>query len=142
MVDSTTLDTTVPFPLPTKVTIGGIFSYSNSVFNKTASTLGATSPFGASIADFETIRVNLVSTTTATATTITGSNVTGSTARFTTISGSTVTGSTALFTTITASNISYAPANAAHWTDPDPTTIKQAIDRLAAQLYAISGSIP
>jgi hypothetical protein len=136
MVDSTTLDVS---GFPTKVTIGGAFSYSNSVFNKTTSTLGTL--LGA-VADFETIRANLVSTTTATATTITGSNVTGSTARFTTISGSTVTGSTALFTTITASNISYVPANAAHWTDPDPTTIKQAIDRLAAQLFAISGSIP
>lgn len=136
IVDSTTLDTNT---LPTKVAIGGLFTYSNSVFNKTTSTLGTL--LGA-VADFETIRANLVSTTTATATTITGSNVTGSTARFTTISGSTVTGSTALFTTITASNISYVPANAAHWTDPDPTTIKQAIDRLAAQLYAISGSIP
>lgn len=38
--------------------------------------------------------------------------------------------------------ITYTPANAAHWTDPDPTTIRQAIDRLAAQLFAISGSIP
>jgi len=34
------------------------------------------------------------------------------------------------------------PANAAHWTDPDPTTLKQAIDRIAAQLFAIFGSIP
>jgi hypothetical protein len=38
--------------------------------------------------------------------------------------------------------ITYTPANAAHWTDPDPTTIRQAIDRLAARLFAISGSIP
>lgn len=91
MVDSTTLDTTAPFPLPTKVTIGGYFSYSNSVFNKPASTLGTASPFGASIADFETIRTNII---------------TGSTAQFTTITGSTVTGSTARFTTITGSNVS------------------------------------
>lgn len=97
LVDSTTLDTN---GLPTKVAIGGLFTYSNSVFNKTASTLGT---LLGSVADFETIRVN-----------------TGS------------------FNTIT-----YTPANAAHWTDPDPTTIKQAIDRIAARLFAIgSGSIP
>jgi hypothetical protein len=107
IVDSTTLDTSTPLPLPTKVTIGGFFTYSNSVFNKTTSTLGTL--LGA-VADFETIRANLVSTTTATATTITGSNVTGSTARFTTISGSTVTGSTALFTTITGSNVTGSTA--------------------------------
>lgn len=97
LVDSTTLDTN---GLPTKVAIGGLFTYSNSVFNKTASTLGT---LLGSVADFETIRVN-----------------TGS------------------FNTIT-----YTPANAAHWTDPDPTTIKQAIDRIAARLFVIgSGSIP
>ena len=97
MVDSTTLDT---FGFPTKIVIGGSSSYSNSVFNKTASTLGTS--LGA-IADFQTVRAD-----------------TGS------------------FSTIT-----YTPANGAHWTDPDPTTIRQAIDRIAARLFAItSGSIP
>jgi hypothetical protein len=96
IVDSTTVDTN---GLPTRITIGGALSYSNSVFNKTASTLGTS--LGA-IADFQTIRVD-----------------TGS-----------------------FNSIAYTPANGAHWTDPDPTTIKQAIDRIAAQLFAISGSIP
>ena len=146
MVDSTTLDVSGS---STKVIIGGAFSYSNSVFNKTASTLGTLIN---STADFDIVRANTVTATTVTGstvtgstalfTTITGSNVTGSTARFTVVTGSTVTGSLALFTTITGSNIAYTPANAAHWTDPDPTTMKQAIDRLAAQLFAISGSIP
>jgi hypothetical protein len=96
MVDSTTVDTN---GLPTRIIIGGTLSYSNSVFNKTASTLGTS--LGA-IADFQTIRAD-----------------TGS-----------------------FSTIAYTPANGAHWTDPDPTTIRQAIDRIAAQLFAISGSIP
>jgi hypothetical protein len=141
LVDSTTLDVN---GLPTKVVIGGAFSYSNSVFNKSASTLGI---LLGSVSDSETIRANLVTGSivtgsTALFTTITGSTVTGSTARFTVVTGSTITGSTALFTTLTASNISYAPANTAHWTDPDPTTVKDAIDRLAARLFVISGSIP
>lgn len=96
MVDSYTLDTN---QLPTKVTIGGSFTYTNSVFNKPASTLGTLLN---STGDFETIRAN-----------------TGS-----------------------FSVISYTPANGAHWTDPDPTTIKQAIDRIAARIFAITGSIP
>jgi hypothetical protein len=79
--------------------MGGLFSYSNSVFNKTASTLGTNLP---SIADFDIVRAN-----------------TGS-----------------------FDSVVYIPANGAHWTNPDPTTIKQAIDRLAARLFAISGSIP
>ena len=96
MVDSTTVDTN---GLPTRIIIGGTLSYSNSVFNKTTSTLGTS--LGA-IADFQTIRAD-----------------TGS-----------------------FSTIAYTPANGAHWTDPDPTTIRQAIDRIAARLFAISGSIP
>jgi hypothetical protein len=89
------------------------YSIANTVYNKTGSILGTSLNL---TSDFQNIRSD---------------SITGS-----------ISGSTALFTTITASNISYAPANAAHWTDPDPTTIKQAIDRLAAQLFAISGSIP
>ena len=131
MVDTTTLDTN---QLPTKVTIGGLFSYSNSVFNKTASTLGTLIN---STADFDIVRANTV-----TATTVTGSTVTGSTALFTTITGSTVTGSTGLFTTITGSNISYTAATPGNWSGSAPTTVKSAIDRLAARLFAISGAIP
>lgn len=37
--------------------------------------------------------------------------------------------------------MSYTPANAAHWTDPDPTTIRQAIDRIAAVLNTNFGPI-
>ena len=85
LVDSTTVDTSGS---PTKVSIGGLFSYSNSVFNKTASTLGT---LLSSTADFDIVRAN---------------TITGSTAQFTTITGSTVTGSTARFTTITGSNVS------------------------------------
>jgi hypothetical protein len=96
MVDSTTVDISGS---STKVAMGGLFSYSNSVFNKTASTLGTNLP---SIADFDIVRAN-----------------TGS-----------------------FDSVVYIPANGAHWTNPDPTTIKQAIDRLAARLFAISGSIP
>lgn len=40
------------------------------------------------------------------------------------------------------STITYTPANASHWSGSAPTTIRQAIDRIAAQLFAISGSIP
>jgi hypothetical protein len=166
MVDSTTVDISGS---STKVAIGGLFSYSNSVFNKTASTLGANLP---SIADFDIVRVNTITGSTALFTTVTGSTVTGSTARFTVVTGSTVTGSTALFTTITGStvtgstalfttitgstvtgsiarfttitgsNIEYIAAVSGNWSGTAPTTIKDAIDRLAARLFTISGSIP
>jgi hypothetical protein len=152
MVDSTTLDTS---QLPTKVTIGGFFSYSNSVFNKTASTLGT---LLSSTADFDIARVNTITGSTALFTTVTGSTVTGSTARFTVVTGSTVTGSTALFTTITGStvtgstarfttitgsSIAYTPVSASHWSGSAPTTFAAAVDRLAARLFVIgSGSIP
>lgn len=42
----------------------------------------------------------------------------------------------------TITNIDYTPANSSDWSAPAPTTIKEAIDRLAAQLFAISGAIP
>jgi hypothetical protein len=96
MVDTTTLDTN---QLPTRVAIGGLFSYSNSVFNKTTSTLGT---LLGSIADFETIRVN-----------------TGS------------------FTTLT-----YTPATPANWSGAAPTTVKSAIDRLAAAVFTLRGNSP
>jgi len=156
MVDTTTLDTSIPFPQPTKVVIGGLFSYSNSVFNKTASTLGSPSPFGVSIADFETVRANTVTGSnvtgstarftavtgstvtgsTALFTTITGSTVTGSIARFTAVTGSTVTGSLALFTTITGSSIAYTAVTSS-WSGSAPTTVKEAIDRLAAAVVLL-----
>ena len=96
IVDSTTVDTN---GLPTRLTIGGALSYSNSVFNKTTSTLGTS--LGA-IADFQTIRAD----------------------------------------TITGSNINYTAAAPSNWSGSAPTTVKSAIDRLAAQLFAISGAIP
>src|SRR5690606_928068 len=34
--------------------------------------------------------------------------------------------------------ISYVPANGAHWIDPDPTTVKEAIDRMAALLNTLN----
>jgi pSer/pThr/pTyr-binding forkhead associated (FHA) protein len=36
----------------------------------------------------------------------------------------------------------YSASNPSHWILPAPTTLQSAIDRLAAQLFAISGSIP
>jgi hypothetical protein len=36
-------------------------------------------------------------------------------------------------------NISYAPGNAASWTSPAPTTIEEAIDRLAVVVNALNG---
>jgi hypothetical protein len=150
MVDSTTLDT---FGFPTKIVIGGSSSYSNSVFNKTASTLGF---LLGSVSDSETIRANIVTGSTVTGstarftavtgstvtgstalfTTITGSTVTGSTARFTVVTGSTVTGSLALFTTITGSSIAYTAVTAS-WSGSAPTTVKDAIDRLAAAVVLL-----
>jgi hypothetical protein len=118
-----------PTATPASASMPLQYSIANTVYNKAGSILGTSLNL---TSDFQNIRTD----------SITGSTVTGSTALFTTITGSTVTGSTALFTTLTASNISYTPANTAHWTDPDPTTLKQAIDRLAAQLFVISGSIP
>jgi hypothetical protein len=38
-------------------------------------------------------------------------------------------------------NLSYTPSNPAHWTDPDPTNIKDAVDRLAAVVFALNGNV-
>jgi hypothetical protein len=43
---------------------------------------------------------------------------------------------------ITGSSIAYTPANNAHWSGSFPTTLAAAVDRLAARLFTISGSIP
>lgn len=40
------------------------------------------------------------------------------------------------------STIPYTPADGAHWADPDPTTLVEAIDRLAAQVYTVHTSTP
>jgi hypothetical protein len=37
---------------------------------------------------------------------------------------------------------SYTPANAGHWANPSPTTISQAIDRLAATVFVLGGNTP
>jgi len=102
----------------TKITAAGTYTYNNCIFNKPTSTL-ATSLVSTlnTVANFETINANV-------------------------ITGSIVTGSTALFTTLTASNISYTAAAPTNWSGSAPTTIKDAIDRLAARLFVISGSIP
>lgn len=40
------------------------------------------------------------------------------------------------------SNAGYTPVSASHWTDPDPTTAKQAIDRMARMIFlGLTGSI-
>jgi hypothetical protein len=35
---------------------------------------------------------------------------------------------------------SYTPSTDAHWTDPNPTTVGDALDRLAAVVYALNGN--
>ena len=35
--------------------------------------------------------------------------------------------------------VSYSPSTDAHWTDPNPTTVAAALDRLAAAIYAANG---
>ena len=70
------------------------------------------------------------------------SSVTGlSNLQTTDLTGSNVTGTIAQFTSVTAS-FSYTAATPSNWSGTAPTNIKDAIDRLAAQLFAISGSIP
>jgi hypothetical protein len=45
-----------------------------------------------------------------------------------------LTGSTAM-----SGNVLYAPATSSHW-NPQPTTIKEAIDRIASAIYALNGN--
>ena len=37
-------------------------------------------------------------------------------------------------------NISYTPVDSNHWADPDPTNINDALDRIAAAIYALNGN--
>jgi len=39
-------------------------------------------------------------------------------------------------------DVNYAPANAAQWNTPRPTTLAEAIDKLAAAVYAVNGNTP
>ena len=47
-----------------------------------------------------------------------------------------LTGSTAM-----SGNVLYTPATSSHW-NPQPTTIKEAIDRMASAIYALNGNNP
>lgn len=39
-----------------------------------------------------------------------------------------------------STDLAYTPNNGTHWIDPDPTTVAEAIDRLAAVVYALNGN--
>lgn len=39
-------------------------------------------------------------------------------------------------------DVNYAPANAAQWNTPRPTTLAEAIDKLATAVYALNGNTP
>ena len=39
-----------------------------------------------------------------------------------------------------STDLAYTPNNGTHWIDPDPTTAAEAIDRLAAVVYALNGN--
>jgi hypothetical protein len=39
-------------------------------------------------------------------------------------------------------DVDYTPANAAQWDTPRPTTLAEAIDKLAAAVYAVNGNTP
>lgn len=41
---------------------------------------------------------------------------------------------------MTVTNVSYTPSTDAHWADPNPTTVKSALDRLAAAVYALQSN--
>ena len=41
----------------------------------------------------------------------------------------------------TGPNTSYTPANGAHWVDPDPTNVQDALDRIAASINADRGPV-
>ena len=44
--------------------------------------------------------------------------------------------------TVTGLNAPYTPSTDAHWTDPNPTTVSEALDRLASAIYAANGGTP
>jgi len=39
-------------------------------------------------------------------------------------------------------DVAYAPATILHWDTPRPTTIEEAVDKLAAAVYAVNGNTP
>lgn len=39
-------------------------------------------------------------------------------------------------------DVTYSPANVAQWDTPRPTTVEEAIDKLAAAVYALNGNTP
>jgi hypothetical protein len=41
-----------------------------------------------------------------------------------------------------AFGLAYTPGNPANWVDPDPTTVQEALDRIAAQVFIIGGNVP
>ena len=41
---------------------------------------------------------------------------------------------------MSVTNVSYTPSTDAHWADPNPTTVKSALDRLAAAVYALQSN--
>lgn len=63
--------------------------------------------------------------------------VSGSTTFFNSLSGT-----TAEFTTLTGSNIYFSASNSTHWSGSAPTTIQDALNRVAAMIYnGLTGSI-
>jgi hypothetical protein len=41
-----------------------------------------------------------------------------------------------------ARSLAYTPISSSHWVAPAPTTVQSALDRIAARIFAITGSIP
>jgi len=52
-----------------------------------------------------------------------------------------ITGSLGVTIGMTGS-LSYTPADGSHWSDPDPTNVKDALDRMAALLYTLNSNTP
>lgn len=52
-----------------------------------------------------------------------------------------VTGSLSVTVGMTGS-LSYTPGNGTYWADPDPTNVKDALDRIAALLYTLNSNTP
>lgn len=52
-----------------------------------------------------------------------------------------VTGSLGVTIGMTGS-LSYTPADGSHWSDPDPTNVKEALDRMASLLYTLNSNTP
>ena len=43
---------------------------------------------------------------------------------------------------VAATSVSYTPAVPSNWVNPPPTTVQQALDRMAAVLFTHFGAIP